>query len=206
LLLLYWQTYVITFLLQVKLIGYFRVLLYTSRIGSMNNDFRCDCPITSAIDIVGDKWTLVIIKQMLLEGKKTFKALSESDEAIATNILSSRLKALEKLKMIRKEKVPHNRKTNHYLLTEKGLGLTPTIVELTLWSDSNIRADHASLTWDPRLNILKTNKEEAIKMLVETYKSKNWPSNPSTAAEPVDNAKDTVHTEVTRRGSQSQMN
>ena len=53
----------------------------------MNSSFRCDCPITSALDIVGDKWTLVIIKQILLEGKQTFKDFSESDEAIATNIL-----------------------------------------------------------------------------------------------------------------------
>ena len=71
----------------------------------MNNNFRCNCPITSALDIVGDKWTLVIIKQMLLEGKKTFKDFSESDEAIASNILSSRLKMLEEFKIITKEKL-----------------------------------------------------------------------------------------------------
>ena len=105
----------------------------------MNNNFRCNCPITSALDIVGDKWTLVIIKQMLLEGKKTFKDFSESDEAIASNILSSRLKMLEEFKIITREKLPHNKKTNIYVLTEKGLGLTPTIIELTLWSDLNIR-------------------------------------------------------------------
>ena len=75
----------------------------------MNSDFRCKCPITSALDIVGDKWTLVIIKQMLLEEKKTFKDFSQSDEAIASNILSSRLKMLEKYKMIRKEKREINR-------------------------------------------------------------------------------------------------
>ena len=136
----------------------------------MNNDFRCNCPITSALDIVGDKWTLVIIKQMLLEGKKTFKEFSESDEAIASNILSSRLKMLEEYKMIRKEKLPHNRKTNIYLLTEKGLGLTPTIVELTLWSDGNIREYHSSIISDSRIDTVKNNKEESIKMIVENYK------------------------------------
>ena len=135
----------------------------------MNNDFRCNCPITSALDIVGDKWTLVIIKQMLLEGKKTFKDFSESDEAIASNILSSRLKMLEEYKMIRKEKLPHNRKTNIYLLTEKGLGLTPTIVELTLWSDGNIREYHSSIISDSRIDTVKNNKEESIKMIVENY-------------------------------------
>jgi DNA-binding HxlR family transcriptional regulator len=136
----------------------------------MNNDFRCNCPITSALDIVGDKWTLVIIKQMLLEGKKTFKDFSESDEAIASNILSSRLKMLEEYKMISKEKLPHNKKTNIYLLTEKGLGLTPTIVELTLWSDGNIREYHSSIISDGRIEMVKNNKEQSIKMMVESYK------------------------------------
>ena len=136
----------------------------------MNSDFRCNCPITSALDIVGDKWTLVIIKQMLLEGKKTFKDFSESDEAIASNILSSRLKMLEEYKMISKEKLPHNKKTNIYLLTEKGLGLTPTIVELTLWSDGNIREYHSSIISDSRIAMVKKNKEESIKMIVESYK------------------------------------
>ena len=136
----------------------------------MNNNFRCNCPITSALDIVGDKWTLVIIKQMLLEGKNTFKDFSESDEAIASNILASRLKALERLKLISKEKLPHNKKTNLYLLTEKGLGLTPTIVELTLWSDGNIREYHSSIISDSRLEMVKNNKEKSIKIIVESYK------------------------------------
>ena len=70
----------------------------------MNKKFRCNCPITSSLDILGDKWTLVIIKHMLIEGKQTFKDFLESDEAIATNILSSRLKMLEELKIITKDK------------------------------------------------------------------------------------------------------
>ena len=138
----------------------------------MNNNFRCNCPITSALDIVGDKWTLVIIKQMLLEGKKTFKDFSESDEAIASNILSSRLKMLEEFKIITREKLPHNKKTNIYVLTEKGLGLTPTIIELTLWSDLNIREHHSSIISDSRIEMIKKNKEESIKMIVENYKQK----------------------------------
>jgi DNA-binding HxlR family transcriptional regulator len=141
----------------------------------MNNPFRCNCPVTSALDIVGDKWTLVIIKQMLLEGKKTFKDFSESAEAIASNILSSRLKMLEEFKIISKEKLPHNKKTNIYLLTEKGLELTPTIIELTLWSDRNIREDHSSLISDNRIEMVKKNKEETVKMLIESYKTKNLP-------------------------------
>jgi DNA-binding HxlR family transcriptional regulator len=140
----------------------------------MNKDFRCNCPITTALDIVGDKWSLVIIKQILLEGKKTFKDFSESDEAIASNILSSRLKMLEEFEMLSKTKLPHNKKTNIYLLTEKGLKLTPTIVELALWGDHNLRENHPSIVSDNRIEILKNNKEATIKMLVDNYKTENW--------------------------------
>jgi DNA-binding HxlR family transcriptional regulator len=107
---------------------------------------------------------------MLLEGRKTFKEFSESDEAIASNILSSRLKMLEEYKMISKKKLPHNKKTNIYILTEKGLGLTPTIVELTLWSDGNIREYNSSIISDSRIAMVKNNKEASIKMIVESYK------------------------------------
>ena len=140
----------------------------------MKNDFRCACPTTSALDVVGDKWSLVIIKQMLLEGIKTFKDFSGCDEAIASNILSSRLKKLEEYNIISKEKLPDNKKTNIYLLTEKGLRLTPTIIELTLWSDGNIREFHPELYSDDRLEVVKKNKEESIRMIIENYKEKNW--------------------------------
>ena len=101
--------------------------------------FRCNCPITTALDVVGDKWTLVIIKQMLLEFKSTFKDFSESDEAIAPNILSSRLKNLEKFGFIKKSTHPHNKKTNIYTLTKKGLSLTPIIMSLATWTHENLK-------------------------------------------------------------------
>lgn len=136
----------------------------------MKNEFRCACPITSAIDIVGDKWSLVIIKQMLLEEVKTFKDFLERDEAIATNILSSRLKKLEEFGIIRKEKLPNNKKTNVYTLSQKGLELTPVIVELTLWSDKNIQEFHPGLYRDAHVDELRANKERFIEMIVERYK------------------------------------
>jgi len=140
----------------------------------MKKIFRCNCPITSALDIVGDKWTLVIIKQMLFEGKKTFKDFSESDEAIASNILSARLKKLEEYNIISKGKLPDNKKTNIYLLTEKGLSLIPIIVELTLWSEGNIREFHPKLYSDDRIEMVTNNKEGFIKILRDNYKTENW--------------------------------
>jgi DNA-binding HxlR family transcriptional regulator len=138
----------------------------------MNNKFRCECPITSALDILGDKWILVIIKQMLIEDKKTFKDFTESDEAIATNILSSKLKCLEEFGLIIKKQLPDNKKMNLYLLTEKGLALTPIIVELSIWSDENVRELNRIMRDSPEIQVLKSDKNAFIKMIMETYKAK----------------------------------
>ena len=132
----------------------------------LNTFFRCDCPVTSALDIVGDKWTLVIVKLMLLEQKKTFKEFSESDESIAPSILSNRLKMLEKMGFIVKEKLPDNQKTNHYFLTEKGLSLTPVVIELALWSHNNIKP------YDNQDIANFKDKNELHLTVIERYKSK----------------------------------
>ena len=105
----------------------------------MKNEFRSGCPIASALDIVGDKWSLLIIRDMLIKHKKTFKGISDSDERIAPSILSTRLKLLESYKLIFKTKVPENKKENIYLLTKKGIRLTPIIIEFSLWGNSNMR-------------------------------------------------------------------
>jgi len=105
----------------------------------MIKEFRSSCPISSALDVVGDKWSLLIIRDMLIKHKKTFKEISDSDERIAPSILSARLKLLESYKLISKTKIPENKKENIYLLTEKGIRLTPIIIEFSLWGDTNMR-------------------------------------------------------------------
>ena len=135
----------------------------------MEDFFRCKCPITSGLDILGDKWTLVIIKQMLFEEKSTFKGFSESQESIATNILSSRLKMLEKFGIIQKGNRPDNRKMNIYTLTEKGLSLTSILIELMYWSKENIQEFHPNLNLHPNLDQIKMNKESSVKHIIDTY-------------------------------------
>ena len=105
----------------------------------MKKEFRSGCPISSTLDVVGDKWSLLIIRDMLVKHKKTFKEISDSDERIAPSILSARLKLLESYKLICKTKVPENKKENIYLLTEKGIRLTPIIIEFSLWGNTNMR-------------------------------------------------------------------
>jgi DNA-binding HxlR family transcriptional regulator len=106
---------------------------------NMTNKFRSGCPISSTLDVVGDKWSLLIIRDMLISHKKTFKEISDSDERIAPSILSARLKLLESIHLIFKTKTSENKKENIYLLTDKGVELTPIIIELTLWGDKWMR-------------------------------------------------------------------
>lgn len=135
-------------------------------------DFRCDCPFTSALDILGDKWMLVIVKQMLIEDKETFKDFTESDESIATNILSAKLKLLEEVGIIIKTKRPDNKKTNRYLLTEKGLALTPILVELAVWSDGHIRDLHPTIANEEGIELLRKDKSAFASMLENRYRNK----------------------------------
>lgn len=138
----------------------------------MNLEFRCACPITSALDILGDKWMLIIIKQMLIEGKETFKDFTESDEAIATNILSSKLKLLEEVGIIVKTQRPDNKKTNLYLLTNKGLALTPAVVELASWSDKYLRDIHPTMVNGKPLKLLRNDKVAFANVLQKQYREK----------------------------------
>ncbi len=138
----------------------------------MRQDFRCDCPFTSALDVLGDKWMLVIVKQMLVEGKETFKDFTESDEAIATNILSAKLKFLEEVGIIIKTKQPGNKKTNLYLLTDKGLALTPILLELAIWSDKHLREMNPTIVNGKEMEFLRNDKAAFADILVTKYREK----------------------------------
>tara|TARA_R110002050_G_scaffold100642_1_gene208437 strand:- start:113 stop:553 length:441 start_codon:yes stop_codon:yes gene_type:complete len=138
----------------------------------MRQDFRCDCPFTSALDILGDRWILVIIKQMLIEGKETFKDFTEADEAIATNILSAKLKFLEEVGLIIKTQRPDNKKTNLYLLTEKGLALSPVLVELANWSDRHLRDIHPTIVNGEAMEFLRNDQAAFAKVLLTKYREK----------------------------------
>ena len=95
--------------------------------------FRSYCPVSSSLDLLGDKWTLLIVRDILFLRKTTFKEFSSSQEHIASNILSSRLAKLEELEIISKQKDANNRKRNIYTITQKGILLLPVLLELAFW-------------------------------------------------------------------------
>ena len=143
----------------------------------MKKKFRSGCPISSALDVVGDKWSLLIIRDMLVKHKKTFREISNSDEKIAPSILSARLKLLESYKLIFRTKVPDNKKENIYLLTEKGIHLTPIIIEFSLWGNSNMREfneidDIEGLNSDKNL-VIQTVQESYNSMLLNFRTGQN---------------------------------
>ena len=96
---------------------------------------RSDCPISSALDIVGDKWSLLIIRDIALSGKNTYNEFLNADEKIATNVLADRLSKLEDVGILLKEEHPESKAKYFYRLTKQGIDLIPVLVEIILWSD-----------------------------------------------------------------------
>ncbi len=98
------------------------------------NGNRSDCPISFALDLFGDKWSLLIIRDLVFDQKKFYKEFLHSKEKIATNILSDRLKKLENAGLIESKVYEKLRTQKEYSLTDKGKDLIPILVEFILWS------------------------------------------------------------------------
>jgi len=99
---------------------------------------RSRCPISCALDIFGDKWTLLIVRDMAFYGKNTYNAFLRSGERIASNILANRLSQLEASGMVTKSAHPESKASFFYKLTPKGIDLIPLLMEISLWSDQHL--------------------------------------------------------------------
>lgn len=95
---------------------------------------RSDCPISYSLDFFGDKWTFLIIRDLVFEGKKFYNDFLQSKEGIATNILADRLKRLEAIGVIQSEVYEKLKTKKVYSLTQKGKDLIPILVEMIAWS------------------------------------------------------------------------
>ena len=98
---------------------------------------RSDCPVNFAVETLGDKWSLVILRDMIFWGKKTYGELLKSDEKIATNILAARLEYLEREGLITKSPDTTDKRKDIYRVTNRGLELVPMFVEMIAWSAKN---------------------------------------------------------------------
>ena len=95
---------------------------------------RSDCPVNFAVETLGDKWSLVILRDIIFWGKHTYGEFLKSDEKIATNILANRLEYLEKEGLISKSPHPDDKRKDFYTVTEKGIALVPMFIEMITWS------------------------------------------------------------------------
>ena len=96
---------------------------------------RSDCPISSSLDVWGDKWSLLIVRDLMFKKQSTYGEFLKSDEKIATNILASRLLMLEENGIISKQDHPDSKAKVLYKLTEKGINLLPLLIEINLWAE-----------------------------------------------------------------------
>src|SRR5215475_1254878 len=94
---------------------------------------RSGCPVSVALETLGDRWSLLIIRDLMVRGLKTFKDFRQSGERIATNILADRLRRLEAKEIIEFETDPGDRRKGNYRLTQKGIELAPVLLELLIW-------------------------------------------------------------------------
>jgi len=92
------------------------------------------CPVSVSLDRIGDRWSLLIVRDMMIRGFRTFREFQNFGEGIATNILAERLRRLEKAGIIESEKDPADARKVNYQLTGKGIDLAPVVLEMLIWA------------------------------------------------------------------------
>ena len=126
------------------------------------------CPIAFTLDIVGDKWSLLVIRDMIFKGRRYFGEFLEANEKIATNILTDRLKKLQDSQIITKTRDPAHQKKYIYELTQKGIGLIPVMLEMIAWGTEN---DPNTLTPKKLYRRLNNDKSELTQEVIEAVKA-----------------------------------
>ena len=129
---------------------------------------RSDCPINFALEIFGDPWSLLLIRDIVYFGKKTYGEFLASEEGMSTNILASRLAHLEHQGILTKNLSASDKRKEEYTLTEKGLDLIPVLVEMANWSAQYDPQTAAPATW---IALMKAEREQMIQRMRETVQS-----------------------------------
>jgi DNA-binding HxlR family transcriptional regulator len=103
----------------------------------MRQDRRSTCPISTGLELVGDRWTLLLIRDLMFAGKRHFREFLQSEEAISSNILADRLNALVANGVVTKGGDPTHAQKAVYSLTAKGIELLPLLVALSVWTQKH---------------------------------------------------------------------
>jgi DNA-binding HxlR family transcriptional regulator len=132
---------------------------------------RSNCPVSCSLDIWGDKWSLLIVRDLMFAKQCTYGDFLKSDEKIATNILASRLQTLEENEIITKSDHPDSKAKVLYKLTQKGIDLLPLMIEINLWAEKyfNIPTERKAM-----LKEVKKDKEKFIKTATKDLKKSSY--------------------------------
>jgi DNA-binding HxlR family transcriptional regulator len=132
--------------------------------------FRSICPVSTSLDIIGDKWTLLILRDMIWGHKTLFNEFQQSPESMPSKMLANRLKKLEELGFVSKTKGNLNKKSVYYLLEKRGIDTFPIMVEMAVFSSKHF-FDHLGTTYTKEAKtIMKTDRNTYITDLVTNYK------------------------------------
>lgn len=107
----------------------------------MNIEHRSGCPINLSLEVLGDKWSLLIIRDMIFAGKRHFREFLQSDERISSNILTDRLNMLVDQGMLTRSADPSHKQRVIYSLTEKSIALLPVLAQLGIWGRTFLPVD-----------------------------------------------------------------
>jgi DNA-binding HxlR family transcriptional regulator len=128
---------------------------------------RSDCPLNASVEMLGDRWSLLILRDMMLRGYQTFNEFLHCDEKIATNILADRLRRLESYGIISSEQDPADGRKLIYLLTAKGIDIAPVLAEMVLWA-----ARHEETANQPLVRQMRTAKEQLLADVRQRWEEK----------------------------------
>lgn len=124
---------------------------------------RSGCPVSVSLDLLGDRWSLLIVRDMMVRGYRTFREFQRSGEGIASNILTDRLQKLEDGGILKREPAAEDGRSTHYRLTAKGIALAPVLLELLIWGAHYEKTDAPCSTIDAM-------ERNRAAVLAETYR------------------------------------
>lgn len=132
---------------------------------------RSGCPLNASVEMLGDRWSLLIIRDMMLLGSRTFKEFLGSYEKIATNILTDRLRKLEAYGILGTERDPSDGRKLIYRLTPKGIDLAPALTEMVLWAGRHERTENQAL-----IRLMGKDKQKFLAGIRQRWKQNQIPS------------------------------
>ena len=161
--------FVLTCIMQVMTVYVFACIMQVLFGGFMtqsDKSRRSLCPVTFSLNLFGDKWSLLIIRDLVFKGSKTYSEFLESGEGISTNILADRLKKLETSGIIQKSGDQDNKRKYIYGLTDKGLALTPILIEMIRWGG---KYDPDTAVHEELLQQIDKDSKEVVEALKKNY-------------------------------------